>query len=103
MPSYASISNKISGVPGGATLTHRSHNLDRSYTLLTADLLALPLPCAFFFFNDTATTEISTLSLHDALPTSGSIHVDVTPIADAPNLDLNSGSVGDQHTATHAG
>src|SRR5215467_4224864 len=24
----------------------------------------------FFFFNDTATTEISTLSLHDALPTS---------------------------------
>src|SRR3712207_8595579 len=24
--------------------------------------------CAFFFFNDTATTEIYTLSLHDALP-----------------------------------
>src|SRR3954463_1370360 len=24
--------------------------------------------CLFFFFNDTATTEISTLSLHDALP-----------------------------------
>src|SRR5260221_6446689 len=31
------------------------------------------LPCAtlfFFFFNDTATTEIYTLSLHDALPIS---------------------------------
>src|SRR5205823_12156363 len=27
----------------------------------------------FFFFNDTATTEIYTLSLHDALPISGSI------------------------------
>src|SRR5256885_17150085 len=28
-----------------------------------------PLPmCSFFFFNDTATTEIYTLSLHDALP-----------------------------------
>src|SRR3712207_7395136 len=27
------------------------------------------LPC-FFFFNDTATTEIYTLSLHDALPIS---------------------------------
>src|SRR5260370_42707183 len=26
----------------------------------------------FFFFNDTATTEIYTLSLHDALPISGS-------------------------------
>src|SRR5256885_12779088 len=29
----------------------------------------------FFFFNDTATTEIYTLSLHDALPIS--VHVDV--------------------------
>src|SRR5262252_11194710 len=30
-----------------------------------------PMPsvfCIFFFFNDTATTEIYTLSLHDALP-----------------------------------
>src|SRR5256885_12677370 len=35
-------------------------------------LLTLSPPCAssfhFFFFNDTATTEIYTLSLHDALP-----------------------------------
>src|SRR6266576_5165805 len=29
------------------------------------------LDSAFFFFNDTATTEIYTLSLHDALPISG--------------------------------
>src|SRR2546422_11754393 len=29
---------------------------------------------AFFFFNDTATTEIYTLSLHDALPISECIH-----------------------------
>src|SRR2546426_8581408 len=28
---------------------------------------------SFFFFNDTATTEIYTLSLHDALPISGAI------------------------------
>src|SRR2546426_4879042 len=28
----------------------------------------LPSICLFFFFNDTATTEIYTLSLHDALP-----------------------------------
>src|SRR5574341_2452595 len=27
--------------------------------------------CFFFFFNDTATTEIYTLSLHDALPICG--------------------------------
>src|SRR5258708_39303816 len=31
------------------------------------DLVVL---CVFFFFNDTATTEIYTLSLHDALPIS---------------------------------
>src|SRR2546425_12499379 len=32
-------------------------------------VIILPLPiCFFFFFNDTATTEIYTLSLHDALP-----------------------------------
>src|SRR5438876_10773646 len=32
----------------------------------------------FFFFNDTATTEIYTLSLHDALPIFGVHHVDLT-------------------------
>src|SRR2546426_11424392 len=31
----------------------------------------LPLAFFFFFFNDTATTEIYTLSLHDALPILG--------------------------------
>src|SRR6266508_6675661 len=30
------------------------------------------LKCFYFFFNDTATTEIYTLSLHDALPISTS-------------------------------
>src|SRR2546429_10003913 len=33
-------------------------------------ILSLPLFFFFFFFNDTATTEIYTLSLHDALPIS---------------------------------
>src|SRR5438552_16334731 len=36
-------------------------------------LLSIALTClffSFFFFNDTATTEIYTLSLHDALPIS---------------------------------
>src|SRR2546426_6230422 len=30
--------------------------------------MLLPCSSSFFFFNDTATTEIYTLSLHDALP-----------------------------------
>src|SRR5256886_17430478 len=33
-------------------------------------MLVLSLIFIFFFFNDTATTEIYTLSLHDALPIS---------------------------------
>src|SRR2546430_10835545 len=32
----------------------------------------MPIQSIFFFFNDTATTEIYTLSLHDALPISRS-------------------------------
>src|SRR5260370_14564933 len=32
--------------------------------------MCLPSLSTFFFFNDTATTEIYTLSLHDALPIS---------------------------------
>ena len=31
----------------------------------------------FFFFNDTATTEIYTLSLHDALPIYGTMFMDI--------------------------
>src|SRR5256886_7721279 len=34
------------------------------------DTLLQDFVCIFFFFNDTATTEIYTLSLHDALPIS---------------------------------
>src|SRR2546429_9144721 len=39
----------------------------------------------FFFFNDTATTEIYTLSLHDALPICGSVS--------AYRIDMTSGSL----------
>src|SRR2546422_9567859 len=41
-----------------------------SYLILCFLVLFIPLSFtfSFFFFNDTATTEIYTLSLHDALP-----------------------------------
>src|SRR5258705_11348650 len=39
-----------------------------SYSLCVID--CIPRCVFFFFFNDTATTEIYTLSLHDALPIS---------------------------------
>src|SRR5258707_14535602 len=40
-------------------------------TAISSSISAVPSPFFFFFFfNDTATTEIYTLSLHDALPIS---------------------------------
>src|SRR2546428_11584730 len=50
-------------------LYHVTNAWDRNflYSSLTQPRSALSL---FFFFNDTATTEIYTLSLHDALPIS---------------------------------
>src|SRR2546428_11048442 len=53
----------------------------------------------FFFFNDTATTEIYTLSLHDALPISGSralLLVGVFP-ADGPGRHHGRGAGAHQH------
>src|SRR5207302_10258761 len=44
---------------------------DSSLELLPADHLHPLSSFSFFSFNDTATTEIYTLSLHDALPISG--------------------------------
>src|SRR5689334_21254333 len=43
----------------------------------------------FFFFNDTATTEIYTLSLHDALPISVTVFVTAAPSNAAPVIDMD--------------
>src|SRR3712207_9051783 len=51
---------------------------------------------SFFFFNDTATTEIYTLSLHDALPIFPDLsrphcqHQGCDAMADPPNSDATS-------------
>src|SRR5260370_317410 len=41
--------------------------------------LKLRFPSVIFFFNDTATTEIYTLSLHDALPISETVTLRAVP------------------------
>src|SRR2546427_10242617 len=53
--------------------------------LVFADMLCSPSIFFFFFFNDTATTEIYTLSLHDALP----IFVCHCDVEECPNYTLN--------------
>src|SRR5438876_12174333 len=40
------------------------------YKYLLYMMVSIDIASTFFFFNDTATTEIYTLSLHDALPIS---------------------------------
>src|SRR5260221_2275419 len=62
------------------------------------------LSFSFFFFNDTATTEIYTLSLHDALPicwlrpgtadAGARAHHPVPPTGRGARLDRRSGSSG---------
>src|SRR2546422_2830680 len=54
-------------------------------------MMRRPTISFFFFFNDTATTEIYTLSLHDALPISERLHREPTlpEIADASGLSAD--------------
>src|SRR5476651_2744322 len=59
-------------------------------TWFVVSALRCALNLSFFFFNDTATTEIYTLSLHDALPISR---------ADKPAPVLAEGRAGDDGDA----
>src|SRR2546426_11861367 len=54
-----------------------------TYIVLLAVLTLL-----FFFFNDTATTEIYTLSLHDALPIWCRSSTDISSVALAPRCGV---------------
>src|SRR5258708_39487086 len=56
----------------------------------------------FFFFNDTATTEIYTLSLHDALPifqSSSEISTGASMCAAFPSASFLSTSRSEEHTS----
>src|SRR2546430_7166184 len=51
----------------------------------------------FFFFNDTATTEIYTLSLHDALPISQSLSTDSVLMIPRPWGSIGFRTRGNSH------
>src|SRR5258705_3700032 len=83
----------------------------RIVSLVTV-IISFTIMCIFFFFNDTATTEIYTLSLHDALPispiartieglgmkpvekTAGSMPIAVEALIDRKSTRLNSSHLG---------
>src|SRR5690554_8061909 len=54
----------------------------RSLVLLSSALLRIIVFLFFFFFNDTATTEIYTLSLHDALPILVTVETETTVLSE---------------------
>src|SRR6266849_11186952 len=66
------------------------------YLYLNLFLILIIFLFFFFFFNDTATTEIYTLSLHDALPIS-STSCSAIPTCHASGARWTSGS--EEHTS----
>src|SRR6266545_8332851 len=71
--------------------------------LYVLKIYILLYPWFFFFFNDTATTEIYTLSLHDALPSSASVTLTLTralasSVPSARSVRLNSPR-SEEHTS----
>src|SRR2546430_17238063 len=61
---------------------------------MTSSSPTSPSSFFFFFFNDTATTEIYTLSLHDALPIFGACGSAIGPPAHAaPRIDYVDGAI----------
>ena len=72
----------------------------------TCPNLFLCLLLFFFFFNDTATTEIYTLSLHDALPIYGDVLVAAAGVAPDVFIDpdhahtVESGRIGEDRKST---
>src|SRR2546427_8093250 len=49
--------------------------------------------CSFFFFNDTATTEIYTLSLHDALPIYVRLNKLAVPSSPRPDINFSTAAI----------
>src|SRR5262249_17289446 len=104
----AVISVTTAGVAKGASLNHGSiiatdANGVTTWSVNPADLASLTLTSdgetQSFTLTVTATTTDGG-NAATAASTSGTIDVSVTPVANAPHLDLNSGSAGDQHTGT---
>src|SRR5438552_19077752 len=65
---------------------------------ITSSLHFFPFPF-FFFFNDPATTEIYTLSLHDALPISMSWIRTSSPDTTSTDTTCQSSSRSEEHTS----
>ncbi|PCI41482.1 MAG: hypothetical protein COB46_03715, partial [Rhodospirillaceae bacterium] len=91
----------VTGIPTGATLSLGTQNTDGSWTISGADLANLSslsmTPVADYAGTPTLGFAVTTDQGGTA---SVSLGVTVTPVADAPTLDLNAAVAGDQASAT---
>src|SRR6185312_7364510 len=100
----ASLSITITGVPSDATLNHGSfYSGTNTWTLTPGDLSGLTITPGSSTDAFTLTVDAKTTDGTATADTIKTLDVSVTPVADAPHLDLNSGTAGDQHTGTAAG
>src|SRR5690554_8125841 len=78
----------------------RDHGADVCRLAHEAEAARDCLAIIFFFFNDTATTEIYTLSLHDALPIYEKHHIHITPCCiDSLHCKHSRNSRSEEHTS----
>src|SRR6185312_9202295 len=86
----------LTGVPAGVTLSAGIHNADGSWTLTPAQLAGLTLTSdgevQHFDLTVTATT-VDGGNAATAASTSGTLHINVTPVADAPTLTIGAATV----------
>src|SRR5437667_53675 len=83
----------LSSSDGGVCGLAGDGGLNCFWVYLVAGAHVYVLACFHFFFNDTATTEIYTLSLHDALPIFTSVVTIQTTVV-KPTADLVVGVSG---------
>src|SRR6266699_902404 len=94
--------------PGDRREATRHLRRDRKSTRLTSSHVRISYAvlclkkktvCIIFFFNDTATTEIYTLSLHDALPISSSTRAQTCVSRRSPRSDPPPTTRSEEHTS----
>src|SRR6266496_4365691 len=77
----------------------RSRESQESVILCGPISMAMAILMPFFFFNDTATTEIYTLSLHDALPISPRVDEEVEVSLRIPEREPLRARRSEEHTS----
>src|SRR6202030_2191271 len=101
----AVLSIKISNVPTDAAFNHGTNNHDGSWTLTPVDLTGLTVTPGSSTDSFTLTVTATTMETGNGAQasTTGTVSVNVTPVADAPTLDVDTTKSGLQSSVTVSG